>query len=219
MAVQVCPALGEVASPDVIENPALAGTEALRRLQEFADVALPERHRNNDLTVQWAWSNHGVRAVAMLAVALEHAHVQHPGRYFGKLALSPPGPALDLRVNLRRILADRGIPATVAPAPAGPSPAPVPNRVTAPTGAVDPAWLAIRRELKARLRTGAFGSWFPQVGYHGISDGVLSLSAPATAADRIRGDLRQDVLAAARAAGFAVTRLSVTARRTAPPPG
>lgn len=205
MAVRVSPALGSVLGPEVLANPASAGTAALVELERLAAELLPEQHRNNEVTVRWGWSRHGVRTAAMLAIALGDPKVENPCRYFGRLACAEPGSSLDLRLNLARILRERGISPEAEPAAAA-----LPSQVVAPPGADDPDWVSIAGELARRIRTGPFGAWFSQVGFHGISDGVLSISAPGTAADKIRREYLKDVCAAAQAVGHEVSRVMVS---------
>lgn len=194
----------------MIKNPASATADVIRELERIALELLPEEGRNNDDTVRWGWSRHGVRTVAMLAVALGDPRVQNPCRYFGRLACSDPGPSLDLRLNLARILRERGVP-VVEPAAGREVGLPAPALIL--PGADDPHWLAIAAVLRRQLREGPFGAWFSQAGFHGLADGVLSLSAPPTAADRIRENYRNAVIEAACEAGLVVNRLVITPRR------
>jgi hypothetical protein len=209
MAVQVVPALCPAVPPEVIGDPSSAGAGVVRELERIALELLPEEGRNNDETGRWGWSRHGVRTVAMLAVALGDPRVQNPCRYFGRLACSDPGPSLDLRLNLARILRERDLPMVETAAGEGGLQTPT---LAAP-GADDPCWLAIAAVLRQQLREGPFGAWFSQVGFHGLTDGVLSISAPPTAAARIRDNYRTAVIEAAAEAGFAIDRLVIIPRQ------
>jgi len=176
--------------------------------------------------------------VAMLAVALKDPKVQNPARYFGKLATWDNSQSLDLRLNLARILRSSGQIGFTPPSP-GAAPAPRPaQRPSKPPktgaqpapsagpasfmngpGAEDPVWVSIDAHLKARIRTGAYGSWFARLGFHGLDDGDLHLSTPnETAAISLKNNYLRDIINAAEDAGYEVRRVIVTARRPAAAP-
>ena len=58
--------------------------------------------------MQWGWARHGIRVVTMLAIALEDPEVRSPCAYFGAFATKPAGGVPDLRLNLARILKQKG---------------------------------------------------------------------------------------------------------------
>jgi hypothetical protein len=85
----------------------------------------------------------------------------------------------------------------------------------APPGTEDPKWQEIAGALRRIIREGKFGSWFGRVGFHGVVDGVLTLSTPSgLVADRIRAEFIPDLKAAAEAADVFVERVVITLRRT-----
>ena len=75
-------------------------------------------------------------------------------------------------------------------------------------------WPEIAGHLRASVREGGWGSWFGQVGFHGIVDGVLTLSTrTGLAADRIKHDFVPAILQAAEAAEVFVERVVLTVRK------
>lgn len=223
MAVEVCPALSAILTPEIIANPAQAGLLQERQLDQLANETLPEPHRNNGLSVQWSWRRHGIRSAAMLAVALTDPKVVNPCRYFGRLATSPPTGELDLRLNLARILKwqNKSAPpiehietVAVSPAAAEVDASFIPATWPTPPGADHPTWLAIAQALRRRIGKGRFDTWFaPNVGFAGFEQGVLAISAPTIPAERISKEFHGHVIAAAAEAGFKVVKLMVTVRR------
>jgi hypothetical protein len=226
-AVQVCPRLRSLLPDHVLADPASATPADAARIAAAAPSLLPEPERNNGLSMQWGWARHGIRAVAMLAIALEDPKVRNPCSYFGWMATRSPDGAPDLRLNLARILREKG---EIPPIEAAPAPEPAPDVVTgspAPLPAADeplplmfapglddPRWQAIDVELRRLIREGAYGSWFGRVGFHGLTDGVLHLSTPTgLAADRIRHDYIPAIIAAAETAGVFVDRVVMTVRK------
>ena len=206
MAVKVCPDLSAVLTPAVLDDPSSAPPSACAQLEEIAARLLPEGDRNNALTVRWGWSRHGVRAAAMLAIALKDPRVLNPCRYFGKLATSPATGELDLRLNLMRALQSSN-----APPPAPPRPAR--SKWPEPPGKQHPTWVAISAILVRTMRRGSFDTWFaPSVGFVSLEDETLTLAANPTAATKICQEFRRDVLSAAAEAGFKVSRLVVEGR-------
>jgi hypothetical protein len=229
-AMQVCPRLRPLLPDHVLANPANATPADTARIATAAPSLLPEPERNNGLSMQWGWARHGIRAVAMLAIALEDPKVRNPCNYFGWMATRSPDGAPDLRLNLARILREKGDipPIETAPAPElEPSENIGATRSAALTKAVDeplplmfapgvddPRWQAIDVELRRLIREGAYGSWFGRVGFHGLTDGVLHLSTPTgLAADRIRHDYLPAIIAAAETAGVFVDRVVMTVRK------
>ena len=204
-AVQVCPRLAPLVPATVLADPASAGPADAARIAAAADELLPEAERNNGLSVSWGWRRHGPRVIAMLAIALEDPGVRDRCKYFGWMATRDPDGAPDLRLNFARIMRAKGeIPAAPPPAALMDSP-----------GAEDPKWQAIDAELQRLVRQGAYGSWFGRIGFHGITDGVLTLSTlSGVAADRIKRDFVPAILEAAEAAGEAVERVVITVRRS-----
>lgn len=170
--------------------------------------------RNNDQTVYWGWRRHGIRVLTMMTIALEDPEIRSPCAYFGKLATQERG-AADLRLNLARILRQKGV---VPPVEAEPSPsvevdAAPPPLMFAP-GADNPPWLEINAEIRRLIRDGAHGSWFNRIGFHGVIDGVLTLSTPTSiAADRIKRDYIEAIKMAAETAGIFVDRVVLTVRK------
>jgi hypothetical protein len=210
-AVRVCPRLAPLVRDAVLANPASATPEDAARIAAAAAELLPEPERNNDRTVNWGWRRHGIRVVVMMAIALEDPEVRSPCAYFGKLATQDRG-AVDLRLNLARILKAKGDipPPEIAPAPPVEE---IPPLIFAP-GVEDHPWPEIAGRLRALVREGAWGSWFGQIGFHGITDGVLTLSArTGLAADRIKRDYIPAILQATEAAEVFVDRVVLTVRK------
>ncbi|HZC16106.1 MAG TPA: DnaA N-terminal domain-containing protein, partial [Caulobacteraceae bacterium] len=217
-AAQLCPRLAPLVTPALLAYPASATPEDAARVAAAAAQFLPRPERNNDQTALWGWRKHGIRVLVMLAIALEDPQVRSPCGYFGKLTGQDRG-AADLRLNLARILAGKGavpLPDVGATAvEAGEAQARrLAEDLVAPPGAEDPEWQAIAGELRRILREGKFGSWFSRVGFHGVNDGILTLSTPSgVAVDRIKADFIPDILAAAAVADVFVERVIVTLRK------
>jgi hypothetical protein len=213
-AIQVCPRLAPLVRDGVLANPASATPEDAARIAAAAAELMPQPERNNDQTVVWGWRRHGIRVVTMMAIALEDPEVRSPCAYFGKLATQERG-AADLRLNLARILRQKGV---VPPIEAEPAAEPaleeaLPPLMFAP-GAEDPPWPEINAEIRRLIRDGAHGSWFNRIGFHGIVDGVLTLSTPTSiAADRIKRDYVEAIKMAAEACGVYVERVILTVRK------
>ena len=210
-AVRVCPRLAPLVRDAVLANPASATPEDAARIAAAAAELLPEPERNNDRTVNWGWRRHGIRVVVMMAIALEDPEVRSPCAYFGKLATQDRG-AVDLRLNLARILKAKGEipPPEIAPAPPVEE---IPPLIFAP-GVEDQPWPEIAGHLRVLVREGAWGSWFGQIGFHGIVDGVITLSSrTGLAADRIKRDYVPAILQAAEAAEVFVDRVVLTVRK------
>ena len=188
------------------------------RIAAAAAKLLPQPERNNDQTALWGWRQHGARILVMLAIALEDPEVRSPCGYFGRLAGQDRG-AVDLRLNLARILRTKGEVPPPEPAPSVVADGEAQARrlaedLVAPPGTEDPKWQAIAVELRRILREGKFGSWFGRVGFGGVTDGVLTLSTiSAVAADRIRSEFIPEILAAAEAADVFVERVVITTRK------
>ncbi|MCR5881207.1 hypothetical protein [Phenylobacterium sp. J367] len=89
-------------------DPASVTPADLARVAAAVDELLPERERNNDQTFAWALKRHGVRAIAMLAIAIEDPDVRSPCKYFGRMASYEPNGAPDLRLNFARVLKAKG---------------------------------------------------------------------------------------------------------------
>lgn len=218
-AAKLCPRLAPLVTPALLANPLSPTPEDLARVAAAAADILPNPERNNDQTAVWGWRKHGARVLVMLAIAVEDPEVRSPCGYFGKLT-GADGAALDLRINLGRLLKARGD----VPAPE-PDPAPsaadgeaqarrLAEDLVAPPGTEDPKWQAIAVELKAILRDGKFGSWFGRVGFGGLTDGILYLSTPSgVAVDRIKADFIPDIIEAAARADAFVERVVITLRK------
>ncbi len=204
-AVQVCPRLAPLVPASVLADPASAGPADAARIAAAADELLPEAERNNGLSVSWGWRRHGVRVIAMLAIALEDPAIRDRCKYFGWMATRDPNGAPDLRLNFARIMRAKGeIPDIPPPAAA----------LMDSPGAEDPKWQAIDAELQRIVREGAYGSWFGRIGFHGIDAGVLTLSTlSGVAADRIKRDFIPAVLEACEATGENVERVIITLRK------
>ena len=211
-AVEVCPRLAPLVRSVVLQTPASATSEDAARIAAAAAELLPEPDRNNDKTVIWGWHRHGIRVVTMLAIALEDPEVRSPCSYFGKLAVQERG-ATDLRLNLARILRQKnGVPS--APVEEEVRPAVEPPPLMFAPGSEDAPWPEISSALRRLVREGAYGSWFNRVGFHGVEDGVLTLSTPTgIAADRIKADYLPAILMAAEEAGVFVERVILTVRK------
>ena len=210
-AALVCPSLAPLVTPALLANPADATPEDAARVAAAAAELLPQPERNNDQTAIWGWRKHGIRVLVMLAIAVEDPEVRSPCGYFGKLTGQDRG-AADLRLNLARILKAKGElpPPEIAPAPAVDEPPPL---IFSP-GVEDHPWPDIAGHLRAIVREGAWGSWFGQIGFHGVVDGVLTLSCRTEiAADRIKRDFIPAILQAAEAAEVFVDRVVLTVRK------
>jgi hypothetical protein len=211
-AAQVCPRIAALVTPALLADPLSASPEDAARVAAAAAEFLPHPERNNDQTAIWGWRKHGVRVLVMLAIALEDPEIRSPCGYFGRLAGQGQG-AADLRLNLARILKGKGV---VPPPPveeAAPDEAPPPALMFAP-GVEDHPWPEIAAHLRAIVREGVWGSWFSSVGFHGVIDGVMTLSAPLTlAADKIKHDYVPAILQAADAAEVFVERVVITVRK------
>jgi hypothetical protein len=215
VAVRVCPRLAALVTDAVLADPASATPEDAARIAAAASELLPEPERNNDRTVHWGWRRHGVRVVVMMAIALEDPDVRSPCAYFGKLATQERG-AADLRLNLGRILKAKGQvpPPEVAPAAPDEAQDEAPAPLMFSPGVEDQPWPEIASRLRALVREGAWGSWFGQIGFHGVIDGVLTLSTrTGLAADRIKRDYIPAILQAAEAADIFIDRVVLTVRK------
>lgn len=203
-AFQVSPRIAALVGPAAVADPASVTPADLARVAAAVDDLLPERERNNDQTFAWALKRHGVRAIAMLAIAIEDPDVRSPCKYFGRMASYEPKGAPDLRLNFARVLKAKGdIP------PAEPPPA-----LMAAPGVDDPVWQKIAEPLRRLVREGAYGSWFGRIGFHGIDEGVLTLSTLSQiAADRIKRDYIDAILHAAEVAEVYVDRVIITLRK------
>lgn len=198
-AAQVCPEIAPLVTPTLIKNPASAPPEDVERWADLAQRLLPDPERNNDQTFRWAYTKHGPRALAMLAVCLADTNVKKPGRYFGRLATADQHSPLDLRFNFRRILALRP-PEPPPPVERGP-------------GVDNPIWQGIEQVLRPIVHAGTWASWFDQLGFISVKGGVLNLSAATqTAAVRIQRDFGQRILEAARESGLHVQKLMIVPR-------
>lgn len=206
-AFQVSPRIAALVGPAAVADPASVTPADLARVAAAVDDLLPERERNNDQTFAWALKRHGVRALAMLAIAIEDPDVRSPCKYFGRMASYEPRGAPDLRLNFARVLKAKGdIPPPAALLESAP--------LMAAPGADDPVWQAIAAPLRRLVREGAYGSWFGRVGFHGLTDGVLQLSTPSqVAADRIKSQYLDAVLHAAEVAEIFVERVVITLRK------
>jgi len=81
-------------------------------------------------------------------------------------------------------------------------------------GVEDSPWPEIAAHLRAIVREGAWGSWFARVGFHGIAEGVLTLSAPTPlAADRLKREFVPAILMAAERAEVFVERVVLAVRK------
>lgn len=209
-AALMCPRLAPLVTPAILANPDSAAPEDLARVSAAAQEFLPQPERNNDQTVLWGWRKHGIRVLVMLAIALEDPDVRSPCGYFGKLTGASKG-AADLRFNLGRILKVKG---SIPPPDIGPLAEAEPAPLMFSPGVEDHPWPDIAGHLRALIREGAWGSWFGRVGFHGIVDGVMTLSTPTgIAADRIKQDYVQAILLAAEKAEVFVERVIVTVRK------
>ncbi len=204
-AFEASPRLAALVDASTLTEPLHASPADIARIAAAIPDLLPEPERNNDQTFRWAVKRHGLRAIAMLAIAIEDQDVRNPCKYFGKMASYDAAGAPDLRLNFARILRAKG----VAPPPA-PS---APKLMDAP-GADDPTWRRIDAELRRRVPTGPYGSWFARLGFHGLREGVLQLSTPnGVAADRLRRDFLGHIRYAAEVAGVEVQRVVVSTRK------
>jgi hypothetical protein len=210
-AALVCPRLAPLVTPALLANPLDASSEDAARVAAAAAEFLPQPERNNDQTATWGWRKHGARVLVMLAIAIEDPEVRNPCGYFGRLTGQDRG-ASDLRLNLARILKGKG---EVPPAPIEhPAAEPEPPPLMFAPGVEDHPWPDIAGHLRAIVREGAWGSWFGRVGFHGIIDGVMTLSTPTgIAADKIKRDYVAAILQAAEAAEVFVERVVLTVHK------
>lgn len=210
-AAEVCPRIAPLVTPALLADPLSPAPEDAARVAAAAAEFLPNPERNNDQTAMWGWRKHGIRVLVMLAIALEDPSVHSPCGYFGKLTGQDRG-AADLRLNLARILKGKGV---VPPPPAaGTPPDDEPPPLMFAPGVEDHPWPDIATQLRPLVREGAWGSWFGRVGFHGILDGVLTLSTPTgIAADKIKRDYVAAILQAAEAAEVFVERVVITVRK------
>ena len=208
-AVQVCPRLARACArpPCSVDPPSAGAADAARTAAAAEEWPLPETERNNGLSVSWGWRRHGPRVIAMLAIALEDPGQSATGcKYFGWMATRDAEGAPDLRLNFARIMRAKGEIPAIEPPPAALMDSP---------GAEDPKWQAIDAQLQRLVRQGAYGSWFGRIGFHGITDGILTLSTlSGVAADRLKRDFVAVILEAAEAAGEGVERVVITVRRS-----
>ena len=210
-AIRVCPRLAPLVRDAVMANPASATPEDAARVAAAAAEFLPQPERNNDQTAIWGWRKHGIRIVTMMAIALEDPEVRSACSYFGKLATQERG-ASDLRLNLARILRQK------EDLPPAEEPAAVVEPELAPLmfapGADEAPWPEINAELRRLIKDGTHGSWFNRIGFHGIDDGVISLSTPTgIAADRIKRDYVEAIKQAAETVGVFVGRVMISVRK------
>ena len=211
-AAKVCPRLAPLVTPALLANPLSPAPEDAARVAAAASELLPQPERNNDQTALWGWRKHGARVLVMLAIAVEDPEVRSPCGYFGKLTGQDLG-AADLRLNLARILKGKGEIPPPPPVVAKPVEEEPPELMFAP-GVEDHPWPEIAGHLRSIVREGAWGSWFGRVGFHGLVDGVLTLSTPTgIAADKIKRDYLAAILQAAEAAEVFVERVVVTVRK------
>ncbi len=217
-ALKACPRLAAILPEHLCNDPMAATGEDAGAIAQAAQHLLPNPDRNNDKTALWGWRRHGPRIIAMLAIALEDQKVRSPCGYFGKLATSEPGAALDLRLNLSRIIRDQSIKESEKTGsdvdqPTEKCESREPPAVMDAPGIGDPLWLAIDAELRRTVRQGPYGAWFGRIGFHGASDGILSLSAPnRLAAEKLQGQFASEIRAAAEAAGCLTKRIVVVVR-------
>lgn len=218
-AAQICPRIASLITPTLLSDPSSASPEDGLRVAAAAAELLPQPERNNDRTALWGWAKHGIRVLVMLAIALEDPDIRNPCSYFGKLTSQGRG-ATDLRLNLARILVGKGTVPTLPEPQAADAEAQV-RRLAADLealpGCEDPNWQEIARLLRIVLGEGRWGSWFSRVGFHGICDGALTLSAATNeTAKRIKADFGADIISAAKASGVFVARVDVKARSACP---
>lgn len=211
-AAEICPRLAPLVTPALLADPLGAAPEVCAQVAAAAAQFLPNPERNNDQTALWGWRKHGVRVLVMLAIALEDPEVKSPCGYFGRLTGQDRG-AADLRLNLARILKGKGLVPRPAPEAAPPREE-EPRALMFAPGVEDHPWPTIAGHLRAIVREGPWGSWFSQVGFHGIVDGVITLSCRTSiAGDRIKRDYIPAILQAAEAAEVFVEKVVITLRK------
>jgi hypothetical protein len=215
-ALQACPQIARLLPPHVLADPAQAGPAEAAAVADAAQELLPDPERHNDRTAMWGWRRHGIRIVAMLAIALEDPAVKNPCSYFGKLALAPPGAALDLRANLTRVLRTKGVGRAGSPMPPPDPVSPtLPTTIQPGPGSGHPTWRAIDSKLQKLIKTGPYGAWFARLGFAGLDRGVLALTTPnRVCADRLKADFLPQIRRAAELAGLEVDRITLTVRST-----
>lgn len=195
-ALELCPELQQYVAAGVVENPSSATPADFARICDAAQALLPEPERNNGQTALWGIRRHGLLVVPMLALSLKGRRIGSPNAYFAGLALSDASRSLDFTFNLANLLRGQAKLPTSPRPPAARQQAAKPavsdeaaaSVVRAP-GSDDPVWVSIAAELRQLVTTGKFGSYCERIGFHGISNGSLRLSAqPAFAADFLRKD-------------------------------
>jgi hypothetical protein len=212
-AAEVCPRIAPLVTPALLADPSNVAPEVAAQVALAAAEHLPQPERNNDQTAMWGWRKHGVRILVMLAIALEDPDVQSPCGYFGFLAGQSRG-AADLRLNLARILKGKGQVPPPAPGVDQRAEAAEPPPLMFAPGVEDHPWPEIAGHLRAIVREGPWGSWFGQIGFHGVVDGVLTLSTRTSiAADRIKQDFIPAIFRAAEQAEVYVERVVLTVRK------
>ena len=107
-ALLICPRLAALVGDHILKDPASAGPADIARIAEAAEKWLPQIRRNNALSVGWGWARQGVRVITMLAIALEDPRINDPGKYFGWMVTRTAAGAPDLRLNLARIMREKG---------------------------------------------------------------------------------------------------------------
>ena len=218
LALQLCPQVADMVPPHVREDPADATPSDVARWAAQAAALLPEARRNNDQTFIWAFERHGVRALTMLAIVLTDPAIENRCNYFGWMAKQDPAGAPDLRFNLARL--SRSLDARSLPS--GPpevrlsdqSSEPARHGLDAPEGSEDPVWMELSTAIRRRIRDGAYGSWFERLAFHGISEGLLTLSSTSeTVASKIKSEFVPAIIAAAEDVGLVVERVVVIVRK------
>lgn len=219
LALQLCPAVAETVPKHVQDNPDSATPSDVARWAALAAGLLPEARRNNDQTFYWAFERHGIRALTMLAIVLTDPNIDNPCSYFGWMAKQDPSGAPDLRLNLARLA--RSVDPSALPA--GPPEVKRGNLaskgsqqgLSRPEGAEDPVWSALSASIRRRVREGAYGSWFERLGFHGISDGMLTLSSTSgTVAEKIKREFVQSIIDAGSDIDIKIDRVVVVVRKS-----
>lgn len=219
LAVQVSPRIARLVPPEVLENAARASPADAENWARAAGDLLPDPKRNNADTFRWAWRAHGIRALAMLALAIEDKVVEKPANWFGGMAKSDPE-RLDLRPNFARMLRERGeMPRVVTTArrAADPPPAAAARPALERPGLGLAKWHEVLAVLRPLVAYADWADVIQKLGFGGVLGHLLLLEAPSTAIRERAYRRKGEILEAAERAGVPVKDVKITVRAGAWP--